>query len=250
MARPRVITCNVTSVDGRLTIAPGVMLLFGDDRWTAVAGDADPYTWVRDLHEPDAMLEGSGSFVAPDAPTISHPPHTDALTGSGHHLPRHLVDVVDRRWMAVVDGRGRVRLQFSEWPDPEWAGWHALIVTSRAVAPEHLAWLRDAHIPYIVAGDGPVDLHEALCTMRRELGVGTVVCTGGGRLTGALLRAGLVDEIDIEMMPVAIGGRGTPALFDAPPLRATDRPTPVRLLSCDTIDHGHVRLRYEVEHAG
>ena len=86
--------------------------------------------------------------------------------------------------------------------------------------------------------------------MRHELTVGTVVCTGGGRLMGALLRAGMVDGIDLEIMPAAIGGRGMPALFDAPPLGPTEWPTPLRLVSCDTTNAGHVRLRYAVEHAG
>lgn len=250
MDRPRVITCNLASVDGRLTIAPGVQLLAGDDRWTAVAGDADPYAWVRALHDPDVLLEGSGSFVAPETSAIRYPSRDDVTAVSGdHHLPPAIVEADDRRWLALVDGRGRVQLQFTEWPDPGWSGWHALVVTSRAAAPEHLAWLRAAGIPYIVAGDGPVDLHAALRTLGSELGVDTIVCTGGGRLTGALLRAGLVDEVDLEFMPAVIGGRGTPALFDAPPLDRTQRPTPLHLLSCDTRDDGHVRLRYAVEAA-
>ena len=49
-----------------------------------------------------------------------------------------------RRWFAVVDGRGRVDLQFTEWPDPAWAGWHALVLTSHAAPDEHLALLRTA----------------------------------------------------------------------------------------------------------
>ena len=128
------------------------------------------------------------------------------------------MEVEDRRWLAVVDGRGRVQLTFTEWPDPAWTGWHALVIASRAVAPGHLAWMRDAGIPYLVAGDGPVDLGEALELLSSELGARTVVCTGGGRLGGALLRAELVDEVDVEYLPAVIGGRGTPSLFDAPPL--------------------------------
>ena len=68
MARPRVITYNLASIDGRLTIAPGVSLMTGDPRWDAIAaGEADPYEWVRRFHDPQVLLEGSGSFVADDA---------------------------------------------------------------------------------------------------------------------------------------------------------------------------------------
>jgi riboflavin biosynthesis pyrimidine reductase len=71
------------------------------------------------------------------------------------------------------------------------------------------------------------------------------VCTGGGRLGGALLRQGLVDEIDVELLPWAVGGRGTPMLFDAAPLAADEWPTRLELLSCET-EQGRVRLRYRV----
>jgi len=74
----------------------------------------------------------------------------------------------------------------------------------------------------------------------------TVVCTGGGRLGGAMLRAGLVDEIDIDVLPVVIGGRGTPALFDAPTLSPDEWPVALDLMSAESLDGGIVRLRYSV----
>lgn len=74
MARPRVVTYNTASIDGRLTIAPGVSLLVGDARLSAIAGDAAPYAWVWDVHDPEVLLEGSGSFVPDGAPPVTHPP--------------------------------------------------------------------------------------------------------------------------------------------------------------------------------
>ena len=38
MARPRVVTSSVASVDGRVTVALGVLLLHGDDRWSSIPG--------------------------------------------------------------------------------------------------------------------------------------------------------------------------------------------------------------------
>jgi riboflavin biosynthesis pyrimidine reductase len=146
----------------------------------------------------------------------------------------------------VVDGRGRVDLQFTQWPDPAWAGWHALVLTSRAAPAEHLAGLRARGIPYLVVGERQVDLPAAMALLRSRLGVRTVVCTGGGRLGGAMLRAGLVDEIDIDVLPVAIGGRGTPALFDAPPLASDEWPVRLRLMTAQPLDSGVLRLRYAV----
>lgn len=246
MDRPRVVTFNLPSVDGRLTLAPGVNLMAGDDRWNAVIEDiGDPYVWARETHDPEVLLEGSGSFLSPAHAELEGAEPGEAPEGE-HFLPPSVVDVPGRRWFAVVDGRGRVDLTFTEWPDPAWAGWHALVLTSLAAPVEHLALLRERGIPYLVVGRRHVALEQALRLLADRLGVRTVVCTGGGRLSGALLRQHLVDEIDLEILPWAIGGRGTPALFDAAPLAAEEWPTPLSLVGCETLDDGRVRLRYRV----
>lgn len=250
MERPRVITYNLVSVDGRLTLAPGVNLMAGDERWSAVIeGIGDPYLWAREVHDPDLLIEGSGSFVSgPDEilPPGTGPAHEGSAPEGEHHLPREIVGVPGRRWFAVVDGRGRVDLRFTEWPDPSWAGWHALVLTSRAAPAEHLALLRERGIPYLVVGEEHVALPDTLRLLGEHLGVRAVVCTGGGRLTGAFLRQGLVDEVDVEVLPVAIGGRGTPALFDAAPLAEDEWPTRLELVSDEALHDGRVRLRYRV----
>ncbi|NLI17408.1 MAG: deaminase [Actinomycetales bacterium] len=244
--RPRVIIHNVASMDGRLTLAPGVDLMAGDERWAAMMGDlADPYAWARATHDPQVFLEGSGSLLNP----VGAPLH-DAEPGppaeGTHFLPADVVSAPGRHWFALVDGAGRVDLQFTEWPDPAWAGWHSLVLTSRAAPTAHLARLRDRGIPYLVVGETRVALGRALELLRERLGVETVVSTGGGRLGGALLRQHLVDEIDVELLPWAVGGRGTPMLFDAAPLTVDQWPTRLELLGCETAGEGRVRLRYRV----
>jgi 2,5-diamino-6-(ribosylamino)-4(3H)-pyrimidinone 5'-phosphate reductase len=244
--RPRVVTFNLASVDGRLTLAPGVNLMAGDERWNAVIKDiGDPYVWARETHDPEVLLEGSGSFLSPAHAELVGAEPGEPLEGE-HFLPPSVVDVPDRRWFAVVDGGGRVDLTFTEWPDPAWAGWHALVLTSHAAPAEHLARLKERGIPYLVVGRAHVALEEALGLLADRLDVRTVVCTGGGRLGGALLRQHLVDEVDLELLPWAIGGRGTPALFDAPPLADEEWPTPLSLIACESLGDGRVRLRYRV----
>lgn len=240
------VTFNLVSVDGRLTLAPGLNLMVGDDRWASVTeGVGDPYLWAREAHDPQVLLEGSGSFLCPEQPALFGAETAPAREGE-HFLPPATLEAPGRRWFAVVDGRGQVDLQFTEWPEESWAGWHALVLTSHAAPAEHLALLRTRGIPYLVVGESHVALPEALGLLADRLGVRTVVCTGGGRLGGALLRQGLVDEIDLELLPVAIGGRGTPALFDAAPLAADEWPTMLELISSETLDGGRIRLRYAV----
>lgn len=261
MGRPRCITYSTASVDGRITLAPGVSLMAGDERWTAAtAGLGDPYDWVRTTHDPQVLLEGSGSFLpddrsepapaqAPTQPDAALPADSPAHGGpppEPHFLPPAVVEVPGRRWFTVVDGRGRVDLQFAQWPDLAWSDWYALVLTSRAAPVRHLERLRERGIPYLVVGENRVDLPAAFQLLGELLDVATIVCTGGGRLGGALLRAGLVDEVDIDVLPVAIGGRGTPALFDAPPLGPHEDPTPLDLLSAEALPTGVLRLRYRV----
>lgn len=246
MTLPRVITFNMASVDGRLTLAPGVNLMAPEERWAEVTADlGDPYLWARETHQPELLLEGSGSFLCP--------PHADLFGAEPgpppegeHFLPEEVIGVPGRRWFAVVDGRGAVDLQFTEWPDPSWAGWHSLVFTSWAAPEQHLDLLRERGIPFVMVGRHHVDLRRALELAHDLLGVRTVVSTGGGRLGGALLRQGLVDEIDVVLLPWAIGGRGTPALFDAPPLAPSEWPARLDLLDHEVLADGRLRLRYRV----
>jgi riboflavin biosynthesis pyrimidine reductase len=76
--------------------------------------------------------------------------------------------------------------------------------------------------------------------------VDCILSTAGGRLNGALLRAALVDEINVEFFPAVIGGLGTPMLFDSPELKPDERPTRLELISCRAQTHGRVWLRYQV----
>ena len=57
-------------------------------------------------------------------------------------------------------------------------------------------------------------LQLALEKIGARFGVQTLLLEGGGRINGAMLRAGLVDEVSLLIAPVADGRIGTPALFD------------------------------------
>lgn len=253
MKRPTVIVHGSASVDGRLTLAPDVLLLYGDKRWKYIedAGGSDPFPvfeWLRATYQPQATLEGSGSFVREHDPPEPLPPfegnaeslYEDFLPDHILHRPAH------QGWFTAVDGRGRIRWLYKEYPDEAWEGWYALVLVGQHTPPEYLAYLQREEIPYLVAGAGPVDLRLALEKMHIRLGVTSLLSTAGGKLNGALLRAGLVDEISIEFLPAIIGGFTTPSLFDSPALQPDELPTRLTLISAHTQANGRVWLRYRV----
>ncbi len=250
--KPRLIVHALASVDGRLTLAPDVLLLHGDERWRAVAGSSeDVYERLKQAYQPDAILEGSGSFVVEGAEADALPSFKgDPEALYAHFLPEAVVQRPQARgWFVVVDGRGRVRGWIKQWPGEAWEGWHLLVLVARQTPAEYLAYLQGESIPYLVVGDSRVDLALAVEKLKTELGVACVVSTAGGRLNGALLRAGLVDEIQVEFFPAVIGGADTPSLFDSPALEPQELPTALRLISAQVQRDGRVRLRYEVETA-
>ncbi|MBM4467820.1 MAG: deaminase [Chloroflexi bacterium] len=247
MDRPRVVVHAVASVDGRLTLAPDVLLLYGDERWQAVAGPSDEvYERLKLTYKPQVFLEGSGSFVPSDAEPEPLPP----VDGDPQSLYQDFLppDVVHRAghqgWFTAVDSRGRVRWLYKEFEG--WEGWHLLVLVAHHTPPEYLAYLQRRNIPYLVAGEERVDLRAALEKLGSQLGVTCVVSTAGGRLNGALLRAGLVDEISVEFFPAVIGGFETPSLFDSPALKPDQWPTRLKLICAQVQAEGRVRLRYEV----
>jgi 2,5-diamino-6-(ribosylamino)-4(3H)-pyrimidinone 5'-phosphate reductase len=242
--RPRVIVSSTASLDGRVTFSKHERLLTPEvgQRWQAhwpadVPGlIARRSANIEERHHPTVVLEGSGTFV---------PEGEGRVTGfPGRHDPAHLRrDWLPRqapKWFAVVDGRGRVPWSFTGDGDV------SLLVLACARTPlPYLAWLRSLEVPYLLAGEDRVDLLLALEKMARLLAVSCVVSDGGGGINGALLRRGLVDELQMIWFPALIGGAGTPSSFDGEPLTPGEGPIP--MTHCGTVIGrcGSIWSRYE-----
>ncbi len=249
MARPSVVFLMSTSVDGRTALGPGRSQWeeLADPRTSMSEGAGEVWKLVEkelmELHNPQAIMLGSASIQKEGDPLKPLEPKVgEAVHLREDHLPEDVVrDLGVRVWLVVPDSRGRLR---SGYKGTETPGHHVLHLVTRTTPFVYLAFLRRQKIPYMVAGTVWVDLKLALSRLASELGVRCVLVIGGGRLNGALLRAGLVDEVNVIIRPELIGGTATPTMFDCPDLAADAWPVPLDLVGLERPREQFLWLRY------
>jgi 2,5-diamino-6-(ribosylamino)-4(3H)-pyrimidinone 5'-phosphate reductase len=249
--RPYLVIQISTSVDGRVALGPNRTWWDDMDDPRCKAPDkGHEALWhevesnIKRLHNPQGEMQGSGSFAKEGEPLKPLLPfegdpqllYQDYLPDEVVHRPNHKV------WLVVVDGRGRLRTGYKGNENPET---HMLHLTSHGAPAEYLAFLQREKIPYLIAGEQHVDLKCVMEKLKTVLGVNCVRSTAGAKLNGALLKAGLVDEINIIFRPEIIGGFETPSLFDSPELAPDEWPARLKLISVQVRAEGHVWLRYE-----
>jgi 2,5-diamino-6-(ribosylamino)-4(3H)-pyrimidinone 5'-phosphate reductase len=218
---PRVILHNAVSLDGRI------------DWFTP---DVGQFYELASRWQEDATLAGSNTIFNPE----------EALPEEGEEaFEPPQVDPADSRPLLVVpDSRGRVRNwhQIRQWP--YWRGMVALC--SQATPGSYLDYLRQRHVDYIVAGEGHVDLCAALEELNARYEVKVVRVDSGGTLNGALLRAGLVDEVSLLIYPNLVGGMTPRSFFRAPDLTTAEGVIPLKLTHVEQLQNGVLWLRYEL----
>jgi riboflavin-specific deaminase-like protein len=80
-----------------------------------------------------------------------------------------------------------------------------VLVTCAAADAGRRAALTAAGVQVLVCGDDDVDLPSALDRLA-DRGLGQVLCEGGPALFRAALAAGVVDELDLSIAPLLVGG--------------------------------------------
>ncbi|HTP72509.1 MAG TPA: bifunctional diaminohydroxyphosphoribosylaminopyrimidine deaminase/5-amino-6-(5-phosphoribosylamino)uracil reductase RibD [Burkholderiaceae bacterium] len=178
--RPWVRCKAAASLDGRTALADG------RSQWiTGEAARADGHAWRR---RAGAILTGVGTALVDD-------PRLDV---------RHVVTEV-QPLRVVIDSTLRLPARARVYDPPGTALAFCARTDSTAAAA-----LRARRVEVIErpAGDGAVDLRAVLAELAGR-GVNELHVEAGPTLTGALLRAGLVDELLVYLAPKLIGdGRG------------------------------------------
>lgn len=113
-----------------------------------------------------------------------------------------------------------------------------IVFTASSAPEERRRALADAGADVVVSGDDDVDLAAVVAELDRR-GLRRVCCEGGPLLFGSLIAAGLVDELDLTVAPLLVGGDAGRIAFGPLP----DLPIAVRLASVLHADD-QLMLRY------
>ncbi|WP_226577786.1 RibD family protein [Halobacillus litoralis] len=222
MNKPEVLLNVFSSMDGKITTAPGRNV----SEWTAAGIDGEAHDVTHRLYdemECDGLISGSETLMVYGKDWV--------------HLENPVYEPKKSKAYIVFDGRGRI-----DWHQTE----GLLVVTREDVSKDYLNQLTDKGIDYILAGRGkqidlPLALHKLYEKGFRKLGL-----TGGGSMNGAFLRAKVIDEISLVLAPLAIGGTSTPSVFDCEDLKDLEGVTTLKLLNVDRVGNDSVRLHYAV----
>jgi len=192
------------------------------------------YSLAAGFHE-DAILTGADTLLQGaelPAQDDAEPPMPEAIGGDGPLF-------------VVTDSRCR----FDRWnwlrKQPYWRD--AVALVAQASPAEGLERLAAKGVPVIVCGDRRVDLRAALETLAARHAVRTVRVDSGGALSGALVRAGLVDEVSVLLEPVVVGGVSPRTFLRGPDPTAPEDVARLHLQKVEQFDDGLVWLRYDVE---
>lgn len=92
-------------------------------------------------------------------------------------------------------------------------------------------------------------LKDALHTLKKDYGCERLTVQSGATLNGIFLREKLLDQIDIVVAPLLVGGEKTPALIGGSSLVSEDELAKLgtlKLTECTVLEDSYVRLRYQV----
>ena len=141
----------------------------------------------------DAILTGAGTLNAQPDVTLGpgprskkNPPLRVIASGGGNVNPRHKI----------------FRTQ----------GAPVIVLATERISRARLQKLETAADVVKICGASSIDFARALYFLQNEWGVKRLLCEGGGDLNDSLLRAGVVDEVNLTICPLILGGREAPTI--------------------------------------
>jgi riboflavin biosynthesis pyrimidine reductase len=166
----------------------------------------------------------------------THPPDGPHEVSRSHHFAPH-----DANSFAMVIDRGGK----THFKGGDLYGDHVIVFLGSDVPDSHLAELAADGVSYIVSPAQEMDIAAMLETASEAFHIQRVILEGGAATNGALMAAGLVDEISFIVAPALDARRGSDRVVE----HGTDGLSgklELSLLGCERIGHGALHLRYAV----
>jgi len=227
--KPYVICHMCTTLDGKIL----------GNRWGKLPGGKDG----ADLFETTAASFGIGAWLVGtttmdefDGPKLKLPRARTPIIRRDHVANKHT-----KRFAIGADAKGVLHFRASEVD-----GDHVVLLITDQVSGDYLAHLQSAGVSYLFCGKQRIDLHVALRKLGSAFHLRKLMLQGGGKFNGAMLQAGLVDEISQVIVPVVDGGVGISSFFDIPGKPPTKAAATLRLLSHKQLPGSVVWLRYRM----
>jgi len=218
-----------TTVDGKIL----------GRRWGKLHG----YKHESDLFETTAASFGIGAWLVGTSTMDEFDGQKTKLPRARHSVFRHdfVANKNAKRLAIGADAKGVLRFR-----ENEVGGDHVVLLVTDRVGKDYLAHLQVAGVSYLFCGKKEINLLVALRRLGSVFKLRKLMLQGGGKFNGAMLKAGLVDEISHLTVPVADGGVGVSSFFDIPGEAPAKAAATLRLLSHKQLPGGVIWARYRV----
>jgi 2,5-diamino-6-(ribosylamino)-4(3H)-pyrimidinone 5'-phosphate reductase len=228
MQKPYVVCHMLMSMGGRIVTTGWNLSPAGRAEYEATAATYQANAWICGRVTMAAFAQG---------PALVPPSATPALAKTDYTAPG-----THTSYAIAIDASGKLI-----WENGDFSGDHVVTVLTEKVPASYLAFLQSRGVSYLFAGRDTIDLSVALDKLVTRFQIKTLLLEGGGKINGAMLNAGLIDEISLLVAPLADGSIGTPTLFDVVDTVASP-PAGVRwkLLAIEKRADDIVWLRYSV----
>ena len=190
--RPHVICHMMAAIDGRIVTGHWSDLGDGWNEYERTAATLEADAWMCGRVTMEAIAAGVREVKG----TVSRSARRPGGGPVRPERPDFVAPGARARYAVALDPSGRLI-----WEANEIDGDHIVAVLGEGVPDEYLAGLRDGGVSYLLvrtpadegADQGPLDLAAALEKLLGLFGIRTLLLEGGGRINGAMLRAGLID---------------------------------------------------------
>ena len=121
----------------------------------------------------------------------------------------------------------------------------AVIITSNQDHPAFNVNENNLHIIF----QEKFSLTEALERLASECGCDRLTIQSGGTVNGLFLREKLIDNVDVVLAPLLVGGHDTSTLIDGKSLTDINELSELgvlKLKECNVLEDSYIRLRYQV----